>query len=324
MVIGGMLGAALWRLGYHVVPGLPDTPAPFVIVGMMALFGGIAHAPLAVMLMVAEMTGNLSMLAPAMLAVGISSMIVGNNVIYTSQLSTRADSPAHRLQFSFPLLATLVTRKAMRPLIKSVTPDLTLAEAELILVQSREEYFPVIDTSGKLVGGLTFAEIQGVPLIERSQQTVEAIMQRDVLTIASDETLDEALEQLTTRRINWAPVLDLDTNTVIGVISTAQIMYAYRQTLVKDATRMRGLTTGTVMLEIQIRPDMLLAGKTLRDAHLPNECLVISIRHQHEQVLPRASTLIQTGDFVTFLVSPVGEERLQAYLNAQDLVPTTP
>ena len=26
-------------------PGIPVTPAPFVIVGMMALFGGIAHAP---------------------------------------------------------------------------------------------------------------------------------------------------------------------------------------------------------------------------------------------------------------------------------------
>ena len=72
MVIGAMVGAIVWRLSYHVLPGVPDTPAPFVIVGMMALFGGIAHAPLAVMLMVAEMTGNLSMLAPAMIAVGIS------------------------------------------------------------------------------------------------------------------------------------------------------------------------------------------------------------------------------------------------------------
>lgn len=67
MVIGGILGALIWRVSHHLLPGLPNTPAPFVIVGMMALFGGIAHAPLAVMLMVAEMTGNLSMLAPAMI-----------------------------------------------------------------------------------------------------------------------------------------------------------------------------------------------------------------------------------------------------------------
>ena len=125
MVIGAMVGAIVWRLCYHVLPGVPDTPAPFVIVGMMALFGGIAHAPLAVMLMVAEMTGNLSMLAPAMLAVGISVIIVGEKTIYTSQVDTRADSPAHRLQFSFPLLSTLAVRQAMTPFALHFTPQHT-------------------------------------------------------------------------------------------------------------------------------------------------------------------------------------------------------
>ena len=80
--------------------------APVVIIGMMALFGGIAHAPLAVMLMVAEMTGNLSLLAPAMVAVAISTALVGDRTIYHSQLPTRADSPAHRVRFSFPLLSS--------------------------------------------------------------------------------------------------------------------------------------------------------------------------------------------------------------------------
>ncbi len=54
MVIGGLLGASFWRLTYGLLPGVPPTAAPFVIVAMMALFGGIAHAPLAVMLMVGE------------------------------------------------------------------------------------------------------------------------------------------------------------------------------------------------------------------------------------------------------------------------------
>src|SRR5438270_11335173 len=130
MVIAGILGALIWRVSYHLLPGLPDTLAPFVIVGMMALFGGIAHAPLAVMLMVAEMTGNLSMLAPAMIAVGISSIIVGNNTIYTSQVDTRADSPAHRLQLSFPLLSTLAVRQAMTKVALSFSPQQTVAQAE--------------------------------------------------------------------------------------------------------------------------------------------------------------------------------------------------
>lgn len=94
MVIGGTLGAAVWRLTYHVLPGVPTSPGPFVIVGTMALIGSIAHAPLAVMLMVTEMTGNLSMLAPAMIAVSIASLLVGKQTLYISQLDTRRESLA--------------------------------------------------------------------------------------------------------------------------------------------------------------------------------------------------------------------------------------
>ena len=71
MVIGAFIGASVWRLFEPVVPSMGHNPAPYVIVGMMCCFGGISRAPLAVMLMVAEMTGSLSILAPAMIAVGI-------------------------------------------------------------------------------------------------------------------------------------------------------------------------------------------------------------------------------------------------------------
>lgn len=325
MVIGGMLGAALWRLCYHHLPGLPDTPAPFVIVGMMALFGGIAHAPLAVMLMVAEMTGNLSMLAPAMLAVGISSMLIGNNTIYTSQLATRADSPAHRLQLSFPLLSTLAVRQAMQPLSLYIAPTMTLDEAEQELRKRSELYTPVVNTGGALQGTITLAAIQEIPRAEWTNRSVESLMKRDVLTVEPDDTLDEALERLTSSRVNWAPVVDLNalpnTPNVNGILAVVDIARTYRQMTAKDARRMRGLVTGTVMLEIQVRPGMPLVGKTLRAARLPNESLVVSIRRQDELLFPRGSTLIQAGDLVTFMVSPAGEEGLQAYLDNRVPVP---
>ena len=88
MVIGGMGGALLWRLSHNLLPGLPPLPAPFVIIGMMALLGGIGHVPIATMLMVAEMTGNLSLLAPAMISVSLSYLLVGKQTLYKSQLAT--------------------------------------------------------------------------------------------------------------------------------------------------------------------------------------------------------------------------------------------
>lgn len=63
----------------------------FVIVGMIACFGAVAHAPLGVLLMVGEMTGNLSMLAPGMIAVAVAGRVVGDTSIYTSQLKDRLE-----------------------------------------------------------------------------------------------------------------------------------------------------------------------------------------------------------------------------------------
>ncbi len=318
MVIGAMVGAIVWRISYHVLPGVPDTPAPFVIVAMMALFGGIAHAPLAVMLMVAEMTGNLSLLAPAMLAVGISSIIVGDATIYTSQVDSRADSPAHRLQLSFPLLSTLAVRQAMTPLPLQFSPQQTLAEAEQLLAEHTISGACVLDAHGHLQGVLTLADIERVPREEREQLRVEEVMTREVLVVQPDETLDVALEQLTSHRIGWMPVVEVETamerRHPIGRISAQEIVRVYREALAKGSRRMRGLVEGTVMVEARMESGMPLSGRPLREAKLPAETLVVSIRRQDELLFPRGSTVIEADDMVTFLVSPTGEERLQHYL----------
>lgn len=92
MVIGAALGAAFWAV-LHAVPALAGSvgpsPAIFALVGMVAVFGSIAHAPIAMTLMVAEMTGNLSVIPPAMLALAVAAVIVGRTTIYRSQLERR-------------------------------------------------------------------------------------------------------------------------------------------------------------------------------------------------------------------------------------------
>ncbi|MGN6128913.1 MAG: chloride channel protein, partial [Nocardioidaceae bacterium] len=123
MVIGASTGAALWRLFHGSMPGVPDGPSAFVIVGMIACFGAVAHAPLAVMLMVGEMTGNLSLLAPAMIAVALASVAVGDVTIYVSQLRNRAESPAARLRAALSPGGSVTVREIMS------TPRLVLRRA---------------------------------------------------------------------------------------------------------------------------------------------------------------------------------------------------
>ena len=153
MIIGAFIGASVWRLFEPIVPSMGHNPAPFVIVGMMCCFGSISRAPLAVMLMVAEMTGSLSILAPAMLAVGLAWFIVrrGDDTIYRSQLQSRADAPAQRLLTGMPVLSSVMVSDAMAPNPSSfrVTP---VAAARRHLRLTGIAGAPVIDDQGRFEG----------------------------------------------------------------------------------------------------------------------------------------------------------------------------
>ena len=89
----------------------------FAVVGMMAVFGGISRAPLAVLLMVAQMTGNVSIAAPALVAVALSTFIARrfDDSIYRAQLHSRADSAASRMKPGLALLAALPVSSAAAP-----------------------------------------------------------------------------------------------------------------------------------------------------------------------------------------------------------------
>src|SRR5579883_97455 len=320
MVIGSMVGAGIWRVTDLLhLPGIPDAPAPFVIVAMMALFGGIAHAPLAVMLMVAEMTGSLSLLAPAMVAVGLASIVVGKHTIYTSQLESRANSPAHRLRLSFPLLATLVAREALLPLASQrIAPETTIAEVEAVIKAERRSGVVVRKPDGTLAGVATLADVRRVPEAERGQTAIEMVMTREPLVVHAAEPLDTVLERLTRAGVRWAPILEGGAHGTpaipIGTISVPSIMEAYHRAVAQGTRRMRSLVEGTVLVEVTVTPESMLSGKQLKQLRFPAQTLVVSIRRGGALVFPRGDTELRSGDAVTFLTNPAVETQLRAYL----------
>jgi chloride channel protein, CIC family len=244
MVIGGLLGAAVWRISFHWLPGLPTTPTTFILISMMALFGSISRAPLAMMLMVAEMSGNLSLLAPAMLAVGVAYLVIGQHTMYPSQPETRADSPAHRWQMSFPLLTLLTVQQAMRPLGSSLQVGQTIAEAAQVLQASDHSEMPVFDSQKRLVGALSLAKISQVLPENQSNQIIEEVMTRDVCTCSSDMTLYTVLERMITKHLHWLVVLDPNLDGehghLLGVLTMEDIIRQYQTALTKDSQQRKG------------------------------------------------------------------------------------
>lgn len=312
MVIGGMVGASFWRLGYAALPGMPEDPAPFVIIGMMALFGGIAHAPLAVMLMVAEMTGNLSLLAPAMLAVGLAYLVVGNHTIYTSQLDTRADSPNHRMRMRFPLLSSLTVRDTRSSTPVTVREDSSAADAAAIIDSVAPYGVPVVDSAGTLLGVITAADLRVVPIEARAATPVGAIMNREPTAVTAAQTLDGALEALAGQHRRWLPVLASgEDRRVIGIITGGDIVRAYRRALHGAIRGVSGLAGGGDLLDFTVSARSTVVGKTLAELHLTPEALILAIRRGDELLVPRATTQLCTGDLVTVLNHGLAESDLR-------------
>lgn len=317
MVIGGLLGASFWRLTHTFLPQMPPEPAPFVIIGMMATFGGIAHAPLAMMLMVAEMTGNLALLAPAMVAVAISTALVGNRTIYRSQLPNRASSPIHRVRFSFPLLSSLLVRDAMDAPGQTISADARLEAVEPVLVEGGAGMVAV-DDRGQVLGGVTRDQVLAVPADLRAAQRVRDVLGANPVLLEPTQTLDVALERLTGRGLTWAPVVE--GQRLVGRLHVRTVMQTYKATLERSVRRSMALPEHTLLFEARLESTSPLVGRPLREAGLTGQALVVSIVREGATIFPRADTRLQPGDVVMIMADPEHEPELRTFLEGQHAV----
>lgn len=221
---GGAFGMGLHGLVPQVVP-LASVPA-FVIVGMIALFGGIANSPIAVMIMVVEMTNDFSLLVPAMGAVAVSNVLTGEKTIFIEQLRTKAQSPAHRGEYQIEILEDIPAENAMkrREDLICLSPDDSWAKMVHIMDETQHTGFPVVE-NGKLVGIVTHRSIkpenQTLPMIKD-------VMNTSVYTIYPDSSLAMALSIMMEKNLHHLPVVDReDPEILLGFVTSTDIMRSY-------------------------------------------------------------------------------------------------
>ncbi len=97
IVCGGTLGAAVGLFFESVLPSsFGIEPAAFALVGMAAFLASAIRIPLTAIIMIAEISGNHSLLMPAMWVCGISFWMNNNWSLYRTQVHSRSSSPVHR------------------------------------------------------------------------------------------------------------------------------------------------------------------------------------------------------------------------------------
>ena len=307
MVIGGLLGAGIWRLLEPIAPGVPVDPSPFVIVAMMALFGSVAHAPLAVMLMVAEMTDSLAMLAPAMLAIGIATLIVGDRSIYASQIQTRAESPAHRYRFALPLMAAIPAGDAARQPRVVIRVDETVADALARSAAAGVPGAPVVERDGTVRGSLDIAT-----LASADPATMVGQLPMSGPIISAEDALDDVLGALADAHRSWAPVVAGDR--LVGILSTRDVVAAYRGALAANVRQVRAVGSTGALLEAEIGPESVLAGRAVAETNWPRDTVLVSVTRGDRLIVPRGEVVLEGGDRLTVFSASAARPALETLL----------
>ncbi len=320
MVIGSFTGLAVWHLLQPWAPGIGHDPAAFIAVGMMAVFGAISRAPIAVMLMVGEMTGNMSLLAPAMIAVAIAWFIIASSddSIYRSQLRTKADAPARKLTYGLPLLTAMKVADLVQPAVLRLASGTSASDALRMLRQASLPGAPVEDEDGVFIGTVKRSRLEEVVAAATADAGLGDAIETSSPSMAISSKLDVGLELLLQSGMGWVPVTD-DARHVVGILSASDLVSGYNKTLSAKVGYAYDLTTRALAVEERVGKGAPAAGRAIRDADLPPGCVVVWVQHQGVRSCASGSTEIAEGDIVSAIVAANEAEALRQRLSGKEI-----
>jgi CIC family chloride channel protein len=300
MVIGAFVGSAAWRLLEPLGIDIPHSPAPFVIVGMMACFGSIARAPLAMMLMVAEMTGSLTILAPAMVAVGLAYLIArrSDETIYRSQLRNREEAQSARLRLGLPLLGRIGVAEAMVAPRTVLASDTSVSETIQQLQSAAVPGAPVVDSDDRFRGTVDLEDLRSADPDESVSRHVDAA----AASVIDDSNLDQAIDALPAGRA-WLTVLD-DGRHVRGIVAISDVVRAYDAALRTESSRLARASANAGIADVRIADGSPLIDQTLDEGALPEGTIVVSVRRSDSVLLGLGTLALRSGDVITVLARP--------------------
>lgn len=240
-VIGGMVGGAFGYAYTQLAPGLNLDPAHFAIVGMACFLGGVAHAPIATLVMATEMTGSYGLLVPLMLAEGVTYAMMRRFTMYEAQVVSRRDSPAHRSEFILDLLGELKVCDVctLPSKVETVSPTTPIETLLRRTSDSAQDVFPVVE-DGKLVG-LTSLEVLRAFFYDEDilALAIAADCAQPLVVLHPTDTLSRALEQFAVSNCPELPVVDEDDeDQLLGLLSYEQVMRAYSAEIRKRGLEM--------------------------------------------------------------------------------------
>ncbi len=230
---GSVMGVTLESIG--LVPE-GSTPASYALVGMAAVVAASTHAPLTAILILFELTRNVYVVLPIMLAAVVSTVVaqlIERDSIYTYRLRQRGVSVSTVRDVS--LLRRISVRSVDRtPLPEAVFPSDPVSKLIALHATHSVPDFPVVDDQGRYVGMVTGRDLRSA-LIDREAiplLLVAELLRSDLPVLESDEMLDTVLDKFAEHDVSSLCLLAAhDPEKPAGLITRSDVMRRYQQAL---------------------------------------------------------------------------------------------
>ena len=238
MVIGGCAGAAFGKIVNAISPELAPYPEAYAVVGMAGFFSGGARAPISTIIMIRELTGDFGLLVPTMLVSSLTFILSSRWTLYTRQVPSRMESPAHRGDFLIDVLEGLSVSDILAPGRKPmmIHEGATLDSIVHRLAETNQHYFPVVDENDQMVGIFSDDDVRAYLYDETLWRLANArdVMVSEFVKLSPDDDLNTALQHFTALNVDQLPVMDhTDPGKLIGFVGRKDAIAAYNRQILE-------------------------------------------------------------------------------------------
>jgi len=226
LYLGAALGAATGSLFHYLLP-LQTPIGTFALIGMGALFGGVARAPFTMIVMTAELTGDYKVFLPVILAVSISYWInewLNRYSIYTQKLANRG--LIIRRERIDELLERINVVDVMTKDIITLRKDTTINEAAEIALVYKFNSYPIVDEDNTLLGIITLEDIRKAQVNDKGNELAinHAFCKGNIYCLPFD-TMREAMDKMYSNRTGRIAVVNNPKEKkLVGLITRSDIM----------------------------------------------------------------------------------------------------
>jgi chloride channel protein, CIC family len=234
LLVGGAFGGFVGAL---VEPALPAglAPSAFAVAGMAAVFGASTRATFTSAVFLVELTGQLNLALPLLLACGLADLVARGLLtesLMTEKLARRGLRVG--LGYRVDVLDTTTVASVMTRSVVTVAAAGTVGQVRQAVHRSGHSAFPIVGGDGRVVGLVSRADLlagvdDGAPVSE--------VASADVVTTSPQATALDALRLMLDEHVEHLPVLDGDR--LAGICTRTDLLSA-RQRHFEDERQQPG------------------------------------------------------------------------------------